>query len=196
MFFSSQSRCLTSFNIDVGYRASGRGSHNRIVLLRSNFCLPSQVRPTTSPSTFAIIGRTLPRLFHLTLYRWILHVNDDVSPPSYYTKLSMAPQSDQLDPIYDDMTIAEGLLNNTKVPRRSSSFTGSQNLVRSTGQFRSSVALADASVVAHPRRAVRTSNTWTSSEGDVLSDQDEVDDRAVFIHEFNRLARKVFINRC
>lgn len=105
----------------------------------------------------------------------------------------MAPQSDLVDPIYDDMTIAEGLLKNSKVPRRTSSFTGTHNLSRSTGQFRSS---GDASVVANSRRAVRTSNTWTSSEGDVLSDQDEVDDRAVFIHEFNRLARKVSVNRC
>jgi hypothetical protein len=108
----------------------------------------------------------------------------------------MASQSDQLDPIYDDMTIAEGLLNNSKVPHRTSSFTGTQSLVRSTGPFGSSGALADASIVANPRCVVRTSNTWTSSEGDVLSDQDEVGDRAVFIHEFNRLARKVFINRC
>ncbi len=108
----------------------------------------------------------------------------------------MAPQSDLIDPIYDDMTIAEGLLKTSKVPRRTSSFTGSQNLSRSTGQFRSSGAFADASVVANPRCAVRTSNTWTSSEGDVLSDQDEVDDRAVFIHEFNRLARKVSVHRC
>lgn len=41
------------------------------------------------------------------------------------------------------------------------------------------------------RRTARTSNTWTSSEGDVLEDQDEIDDRTVFIEEYNRLAKKV-----
>jgi hypothetical protein len=120
--------------------------------------------------------------------------NNDLSPRSYSTKLSMAPQFDLLSPIYDDMTIAEGLLNNSKVPHRTSSFTGTQGLVRSTGQFRSSGALADASANGNSRHVVRTSNTWTSSDGEILSDCDEVDDRTVFIQEFNRLARKVFIN--
>jgi hypothetical protein len=120
--------------------------------------------------------------------------NNDLSPRSYSTKLSMAPQSDLLAPIYDDMTIAEGLLNNSKVPQRTSSFTGTRGLIRSTGQFRSSGALADSSTNGNSRRVVRTSNTWTSSDGEILSDCDEIDDRTLFIQEFNRLARKVFIN--
>lgn len=41
------------------------------------------------------------------------------------------------------------------------------------------------------RRANGTSNTWTSSDGGVLSDQDEIDDRIVFVEEYNRLAKKV-----
>jgi hypothetical protein len=106
----------------------------------------------------------------------------------------MAPQSDLHGPIYTDMAIAEGLLNNSKVPQRTSSFTGTQGLERSPGKFRSSAALTNASGGSFTRRAIRTSNTWTSSDGDVLSDQDEVDDRAVLIQEFNRLARKVSIN--
>ena len=120
--------------------------------------------------------------------------NNDLSPRSYSTKLLMAPQSDLHCPICDDMTIAEGLLNNSRVPQRTSSFTGTQGLVRSTEQFRSSAAVTDASRGGFPRRAIRTSNTWTSSDGDILSDQDEVDDRTVFVQEFNRLARKVSFN--
>jgi len=118
--------------------------------------------------------------------------NNDVSPRSYSTRLSMAPQSDVVGPIYDDMTIAEGLLNNSKVPYRSSSFTGTQGFARSNGKFASSAAFTDASAGGISRRALRTSNTWTSSSGDILSDQDEVDDRTIFVQEFNRLARKVY----
>jgi hypothetical protein len=132
-------------------------------------------------------------------YQWILNVNmqsanNDLSHRSYSTKLSMATQSDLRAPVYDDMTIAEGLLNNSKVPHRTSSFTGTHRLSHSTGQFRSSVALTEASAGGISRRAGRTSNTWTSSDGDVLSDQDEVDDRTVFLQEFNRLARKVCLS--
>lgn len=120
--------------------------------------------------------------------------NNDVSLRSYPTKLSMAPQSDLGGPIYDDLTIAEGLLNNPRIPHRTSSFTGPQGLARSTGQLKSSCAPKEVSAGGISRRAVRTSNTWTSSDGDVLSDQDEVDDRTNFVQEFNRLARKVFIS--
>lgn len=40
---------------------------------------------------------------------------------------------------------------------------------------------------------VRSSGTWTTSSGELglLSDTDEVKDRTVFVHEYNRLARKV-----
>lgn len=40
---------------------------------------------------------------------------------------------------------------------------------------------------------MRSSRTWTSSSGEfgVLSDTDEVDNREVFIVEYNRLANKV-----
>jgi hypothetical protein len=116
---------------------------------------------------------------------------NDASPRSYSAKLSMALQSDIHDAISDDMTIAEGLLNNSKVPHRSSSFTGTQSFGHSNGKFESSAALTEASTAGISRRILRTSNTWTSSSGDVLSDQDEIDDRTIFIQEFNRLARKV-----
>lgn len=41
------------------------------------------------------------------------------------------------------------------------------------------------------RRQINSSNTWTSSSGDMLSDQDDIEDRTPFIQEYNRLARKV-----
>ena len=146
------------------------------------------------PSTFRL--REESSTLHLIhgLHVNMQSANKDVSPRSYSTKILMAPQSNLRGPIYDDMTIAEGLLNNSKVPHRTSSFTGAQGLARSTSQIRSSMAITDASVRGISRRAGRTSNTWTSSDGEVLSDHDEVDDRTVFVQEFNRLARKVSMN--
>ena len=48
------------------------------------------------------------------------------------------------------------------------------------------------SVLAQGSR-VRSSGTWTASSGELglVSDTDEVDDRAVYVHEYNRLAKKV-----
>lgn len=43
------------------------------------------------------------------------------------------------------------------------------------------------------RRGFGTSNTWTSSSGEMLSEQDEIDDRMTFVQEYNRLAKKVQI---
>ncbi|PHH93358.1 hypothetical protein CDD83_5912 [Cordyceps sp. RAO-2017] len=40
---------------------------------------------------------------------------------------------------------------------------------------------------------LRSSGTWTTSSGELglLGDTDEVEDRSVFVHEYNRLAKKV-----
>lgn len=42
-------------------------------------------------------------------------------------------------------------------------------------------------------RPLFSSHTWTSTSGDLglLKDADEVEDRAVFVQEYNRLANKV-----
>ncbi|PVH89508.1 hypothetical protein DL98DRAFT_647264 [Cadophora sp. DSE1049] len=102
--------------------------------------------------------------------------------------LSMAQQPT----IFDDMNIAAGLLTEPKDPRHRSSFTG-VSFVGFDGSDNPQQRL-DGQPDGHPdgrsRRAVRTSNTWTSSSGDVLSDQDDIDDRTVFVQEYNRLARK------
>lgn len=44
-------------------------------------------------------------------------------------------------------------------------------------------------------RPLYSSHTWTSSSGDLglLRDADEVEDRAIFVQEYNRLAKKVRI---
>ncbi|KAK0125557.1 hypothetical protein ONS96_009393 [Cadophora gregata f. sp. sojae] len=102
--------------------------------------------------------------------------------------LSMAQQST----IFDDMNIAASLLTEPKDPRHRSSFTGVSfvGLDGSDDQQQRSDAHADGHPEGRSRRAMRTSNTWTSSSGDVLSDQDDVDDRTLFVQEYNRLARK------
>lgn len=64
--------------------------------------------------------------------------------------------------------------------------------------FDGSVAQDDSSDSQHNaphngrnRRGFGTSNTWTSSSGEMLSEQDEIDDRMAFVQEYNRLAKKV-----
>ncbi|KAG4436805.1 hypothetical protein IFR05_007695 [Cadophora sp. M221] len=94
--------------------------------------------------------------------------------------------------IFDDMNIAAGLLTEPKDPRHRSSFTGISfvGLDGSDNPLQRSDGQPEGQHEGRSRRAVRTSNTWTSSSGDVLSDQDDVDDRTVFVQEYNRLARK------
>lgn len=99
--------------------------------------------------------------------------------------------------IFDDMNIAAGLLTEPKDPRHRSSFTGVSfvSLDGSDNPQQRADGQPDGHHEGRSRRAMRTSNTWTSSSGDVLSDQDDVDDRTVFVQEYNRLARKVYILR-
>jgi len=103
--------------------------------------------------------------------------------------LSMAQQPT----IFDDMNIAAGLLTEPKDPRHRSSFTGVSfvGLDGSDNLQQRSDEQGDGHPEGRARRAIRTSNTWTSSSGDVLSDHDDIDDRTVFVQEYNRLARKV-----
>lgn len=44
----------------------------------------------------------------------------------------------------------------------------------------------------HNGRPLFSSHTWTSTSGDLglLKDADEVEDRAIFVQEYNRLAKK------
>lgn len=114
-------------------------------------------------------------------------------PRSSSTALSVVQQP---EPIPDDVSIAQGLLNEPKDPRQRTSFTGISPLRNFDGSDnvpRQSDAVTDGHHERRSRKAMRTSNTWTSSSGDVLSDQDDVDDRTVFVQEYNRLAKKVLL---
>lgn len=45
---------------------------------------------------------------------------------------------------------------------------------------------------------MRSSQTWTTTSGDLglLADADAVEDRAIFVYEYNRLAKKVSVRDC
>ncbi|KAI9051347.1 hypothetical protein LZ554_004394 [Drepanopeziza brunnea f. sp. 'monogermtubi'] len=119
-----------------------------------------------------------------------MHSNNGGISRSSSATLSMAPRPSSA--IFDDINIAQGLLNEPKDPRHRSSMT-SINFSAPDGsddQAQTSVVPADGHPGGREHRIMRSSNTWTSSSGDVLSDHDEVDDRTIFVHEYNRLARK------
>jgi hypothetical protein len=103
--------------------------------------------------------------------------------------LSAPKQSNIQDGISDDMTIAQGLLNNSKL-QRASSFTstsiGPHIPDNATGPTESS----EPNDLGRRRDAIRSSRTWTSSSGDVPT-YDDIEDRRAFVNEYNRLAKKV-----
>jgi len=101
----------------------------------------------------------------------------------------MAQELDIIDGINDDMSIAQGLLSKPKIPQRRTSFAHASSLRLVDG----SNGLSESSEGDDNkrRRGIQSSNTWTASSGDILSDQDEIEDRGFFIQEYNRLARKV-----
>jgi hypothetical protein len=99
----------------------------------------------------------------------------------------MAQQIDVPGGISDDMTIAQKLLRQPKIPRRRYSFGSAPPIPD---------LLDGGNLILDPndpnkRRITQSSSTWTDSSGDALSDQDEVEDRDFFVHEYNRLAKKV-----
>lgn len=94
------------------------------------------------------------------------------------------------DGTFDDINIAQGLLNDPTIPQRQSSFLGTSPLRpvnRSNGR-----GGAGPNDERQSRRAnMRSSTTWTSSSGGFLPDDDDIEDRAEFLQEYNRLAKKV-----
>jgi hypothetical protein len=131
------------------------------------------------------------------LYNYLqmsLHHTMQSNHAGFISRSSSIALSMAQDPV--PMTVAQELLSRPNHVRQRSTFTTRSS--RSYYQFDGSdnqqqVAQlsADAYPVGRSRRAGYTSNTWTSSSGDVLSDQDEIDDRTFFVLEYNRLARKV-----
>lgn len=84
----------------------------------------------------------------------------------------------------DDMSIAHGLMAGpNKIPPRTVSF---KRNTRGGTDESSELFGKDWS-----RLAINSSDTWTSSAGDVLSDREDVADRTDFLLEYNRLALKV-----
>ena len=106
--------------------------------------------------------------------------------------LTMAEQLDIIEGISDDMSIAQGLLARPIIPlRRRTSFTsttGSGHIVEVSNEGNDSTGTKDE---GRRRRMVQSSNTWTTSSGEALSELDDVDDRTLFVNEYNRLATKV-----
>jgi hypothetical protein len=94
-------------------------------------------------------------------------------------------------------------LRNTSRPRSSSRASSRMAASRTTASPTlrdrpSSGAISQGVAISERgRQAHRSSDTWTSSSGDlgILSDTDDIDDRADFIQEYNRLAQKVGL-RC
>lgn len=97
------------------------------------------------------------------------------------------------EPIDDDRSIARELLHGAlyEKPPLTRNAVSLQGLDGSRPRKSDILITSNSIQDGRAWRTARTSNTWTSSEGDVLEDQDEIDDRTVFIEEYNRLAKKV-----
>jgi hypothetical protein len=98
----------------------------------------------------------------------------------------------KIDILSDDMSITRGLLGRPDIPpRRRTSFTST---TRSAHTHDVSNDLDDSTSIkddGRRRRVIQSSNTWTTSSGEILSDKDDMEDRTFFILEYNRLATKV-----
>jgi len=107
---------------------------------------------------------------------------------------TLSVRQQQLNPINGldghgiDRSIAQSLLDGPRIPERHNSL----KTVHATETSNSSESNNDES----RRGAIRTSNTWTSSSRDGLTDVDEIEDRTYFVDEYNRLAEKVWRNSC
>ena len=107
------------------------------------------------------------------------------------TLLSLLQQPDGTT---DDITIAQELLNQPKARRRillTEIYVSRRGVEGLDEQHQSSEAQTEVQGGVRSRREMQTSNTWTSSSGEVPTDQDEIGDRTVFVQEYNRLAQKI-----
>ena len=120
-----------------------------------------------------------------------------ISRPSS-AALSLAPHLDLEfpDSLLNDVTIAHRLLTKrSKGSQRITSLTNSASAYLHVagwdGPSEESEPFEGTQTGHRSRREAQTSNTWTSSSGEVFSEQDEVEDRTDFVQEYNRLANKV-----
>jgi len=105
--------------------------------------------------------------------------------------LSASHPQEIRDGSFEDMAIAQELLNQPRILRSQTTLTGFLSGPQGLQIAHSQVEYDGLKDEKHSRQAMRTSNTWTSSSGEVLSDHDEIDDRTLFVGEYNRLALKV-----
>ena len=93
-------------------------------------------------------------------------------------------------PNIDAAAVTQGLLKEHGIRRRSSSIsflsTGRQDL---DGMTESAHGITKDE--HHPRRNIQSSNTWTSSSGEILPERDDIEDRTAVVEEYNRLAKRV-----
>lgn len=117
-----------------------------------------------------------------------------VLSPCYYIALILLAlmMTQKIDIIPDDMSITRGLLGRPDIPpRRRTSFTSSARSAHTgniSNELEESINIKED---GGRRRMIQSSNTWTTSSGEILSEQDDIEDRIFFILEYNRLATKV-----
>jgi hypothetical protein len=103
----------------------------------------------------------------------------------------MAAILNNIDDISEVTSIAQDLIGGPQKPLRTFSFTrNARKLHRLDGSENHSDS-TDFVGREWSRAVVQSSNTWTSSSADVLSDHDDIEDRTDYLLEYNRLALKV-----
>ena len=120
---------------------------------------------------------------------------DGIRKPSSAT--TSAEDESNISTALDDVTIAQALLNSSVQSAAQFSGTGTSKTfgghVSSPRRDQGRISIAREYTDGRPRRGFQTSNTWTSSDGEVPSEMDEIDDRTLFVQEYNRLAKRVCI---
>lgn len=111
------------------------------------------------------------------------------------TTATQDPNLTDKRPSDGDINIAQGLLIAPRIPTRKYSI--GRYLLGTHGKFftpgamdERSPSFESADDFTH-QSVIQTSNTWTSSSGEALSDHDDIDDRSGYLKEFNHLANKV-----
>ena len=98
----------------------------------------------------------------------------------------------KIDIIPDDVSITRGLLGRPHIPqRRRTSFTSTTRSGLTEDISNDPEEGSSIKDDSRRRRGIQSSNTWTTSSGEILSDKDDIEDRTFFILEYNRLATKV-----
>lgn len=115
-----------------------------------------------------------------------------ISRSSSATLSASRPQDIVFDGTFEDMVIAQELLNQPRVLQRQTSLAGIFSNSLELQIPHNQLEYDGSNEEKRSRRALQSSNTWTtSSGGEMLSDHDEIEDRTLFVAEYNRIAQKV-----